>query len=193
MTVERTYIAHQTRYALRDGARLRCVLTFDTGPDDRGPAVWKILVAGPAGIEDRYGAHEFLRADAAQITAWLAPIVGPDAATELATAVDADPPHSAAWQRTTDGLLGQAPRPPTAPACRGPAPGSRCHPGTAAARDRLERVGGATAVLESDPALLGKGRDAGCATELAVTGVLHAAEGGHGLIGDALIVDVDNP
>jgi hypothetical protein len=73
------------------------------GPDGSGPAVWKILVAGPAGIEDRYGAREFLRADAAQITAWLEPIVGPDAATELATAVDAEPPHSAAWQRKTDG------------------------------------------------------------------------------------------
>jgi hypothetical protein len=101
MTVERTYVAHQTRYALRDGEALRCVLAFDTGPDGGGPAEWKILLAGPAGNEDRYGSHEFLRPDAAQLIAWLAPIVGPDAATELATAVDADPPHSAAWQRTT--------------------------------------------------------------------------------------------
>ncbi len=57
----------------------------------------------------------------------------------------------------------------------------------------LEGIGGATAVLDRDPTLLGERLDTGRATELAVTGVLHAAEGGHGLIGDALIVDVDDP
>jgi hypothetical protein len=30
-------------------------------------------------------------------------IVGQDAATELAIAADADPPHSASWQRMADG------------------------------------------------------------------------------------------
>jgi hypothetical protein len=103
MTVERTYIAHQTRYALRDGPALRCVLGFDTGPGGEGPAEWKILLAGPAATVDRYDAHEFLRPDAAQLTAWLTPILGPDAATELVTAVDADPPDSADWHRMTDG------------------------------------------------------------------------------------------
>jgi hypothetical protein len=57
----------------------------------------------------------------------------------------------------------------------------------------LEWVGGTAAVLDRDPALLGERLDAGRAAEFAVTRVLHAAEGGHGLIGDALIVDVDYP
>jgi len=57
----------------------------------------------------------------------------------------------------------------------------------------LEGIGGATAVLDRDPALLGERLDAGRATELSVTRALHAAEGGHGLIADALVVDVDYP
>jgi hypothetical protein len=48
-------------------------------------------------------------------------------------------------------------------------------------------------VLDRDSPLLGERRDAGSAVELAVTTVLHAAEGGHGLIADALVVDVDDP
>src|SRR6266404_7734169 len=47
----------------------------------------------------------------------------------------------------------------------------------------LEWVGGATAVLDRDPALFGERLDTGGAAELAVAGVPHAAEGGHGLIG----------
>ena len=50
-----------------------------------------------------YGTREFARPDAAQLTAWLAPIVGRDAATELAAAVDADPPHATDWQHSADG------------------------------------------------------------------------------------------
>jgi hypothetical protein len=48
-------------------------------------------------------------------------------------------------------------------------------------------------VLDFDLTLLAERLDTGRAAELAVTRVLHAAEGGHGLIGDALIVDVDYP
>jgi hypothetical protein len=103
MTVDRTDIAHETRYELRNGAGLRCVLAFDTGPDGRGPAMWKILLPGPAGTEDLYGTQEFLRPDAAQLTGWLTATVGRDAATELAAAVDADPPHAANWQRPPHG------------------------------------------------------------------------------------------
>ncbi|HXW46656.1 MAG TPA: hypothetical protein VEL03_17835 [Streptosporangiaceae bacterium] len=95
MTVERTHIAHETRYELRDGAVLRCVLAFDAGRDGAGPAVWKILLPGPGGTDDLYGTRELLRPDPAQLTAWLAPIVGEDAAGELVRAVSADPPHSA--------------------------------------------------------------------------------------------------
>jgi hypothetical protein len=57
----------------------------------------------------------------------------------------------------------------------------------------LEGVDGAAAVLDRDPALLGERLDTGRAAEFAVTRVLHAAERGHRLIGDALIVDVDYP
>ncbi len=103
MTVERVHIGHQTRYAVRDSAAVRCVLAFDTGPDGSGPAVWKILLPGPHRTEDLYGTHEFLRPDSAQLTAWLTPIVGLDAATELAMAVDGNPPATAAWQRLADG------------------------------------------------------------------------------------------
>ena len=96
-------MAYETRYELRDGAGPRCVLAFDTGPDGRGPAMWQILLPGPTGTEDPYGSQEFLRPDTAQLTEWLAPIVGRDAATELAAAVDADPPRAANWQRPAHG------------------------------------------------------------------------------------------
>jgi hypothetical protein len=88
---------------MRDGAALRCILTFDKGEDGSGPAAWKILLPGPAGTEDLYGSHEFLRPDAAQLTAWLTSVVGADAAAELATAVDTDPPPGSAWQRPAAG------------------------------------------------------------------------------------------
>jgi hypothetical protein len=101
MTVERTLADDEVRYEMRDGSALRCVLAFETG--EEGRAVWKVLVPGPGGTEDRIGAHDFLRPDAAQLTAWLTPIVGQDAATELAEAVDADPPAVAAWQHTAGG------------------------------------------------------------------------------------------
>jgi hypothetical protein len=103
MTVERTNVRRQTRYALRDGTTLRCILTFDKGEDGGGPAVWKILLPGPAGTEDLYGVHEFLKPDAAQLTAWLTPIAGREAAAELAMAVDAKPPPGGGRQRPADG------------------------------------------------------------------------------------------
>src|SRR5580692_10599477 len=56
----------------------------------------------------------------------------------------------------------------------------------------LEGVGGAAVVLDGDPALFGERVDAGGAAESAVAGVLDAAEGGHGFVGDALVVDVDD-
>jgi hypothetical protein len=101
MPVDRTHITHQARYLLRDGAALRCVLAFDTGDGD-GRARWKVLLPGPAGTEDLCSIHQFLRPDAAQLTAWLTPNVSADAATELATAVHASPPPAAGWQRMTD-------------------------------------------------------------------------------------------
>jgi hypothetical protein len=103
MSVERTQTSHRTRYTLRDGSELRCELVFDTGEDGVGPPVWKVLLPGPAGTEDLYSVHEFLGPDAAQLGAWLEPIVGRDAAAELATAVDASPPDTAGWQYPADG------------------------------------------------------------------------------------------
>ncbi len=99
MTVDRTFIGHETRYTLRDGAELRCVLAFDTGQDGSGPAAWKILLPSRLGAENLYATRSGPEPDAAGLTAWLTPVVGQGAAAELALAVDADPPHSAARQR----------------------------------------------------------------------------------------------
>jgi hypothetical protein len=103
MTVEKIHTGHETRYAVRDGAASGSVLVFDAGEDGGGPAAWKILLPGQAGTEDLYGARELLRPDAAQLIAWLTPIVGEDAAAELARAVDASPPRASGWQRRADG------------------------------------------------------------------------------------------
>jgi hypothetical protein len=101
MTVAGTHISHQTRYAMRDGAALRCILALDQGEDGTGPA--EILLPGPTGTEDLYGVREFLKPDAALLRARLTPIVCPDAAAELVMAVDAKPPPDGGWQRPADG------------------------------------------------------------------------------------------
>jgi len=103
MTVERAHFAHETRYSLLDSATVRCVLAFDTGGNGGGPAVWKVLIPGPAGTQDLYGTQEFVQPDLGQLTGWLAPIVGQDAATDLASAVDADPPHASGWRPSANG------------------------------------------------------------------------------------------
>jgi hypothetical protein len=101
MTVERTYAGHVTRYELRDGAALVCVLTFG-GPEGE-PAVWKILLPGPGGTEDLYGTERFLTPDAHHLRAWLTPIVGAGNAAKLTAAVDAEPPLTSAWERHGSG------------------------------------------------------------------------------------------
>jgi hypothetical protein len=100
MGVERTHAGHQTRYELRDGAALSCVLTYTADPDQ--PAAWKVLLPGPGGTEDLYGTERFPSADAGRLEAWLSPLVGGDHAAELASAVDAAPPPQAAWQPRHD-------------------------------------------------------------------------------------------
>jgi hypothetical protein len=102
MTVERTHISHETRYTMRDGDVLRCVLVFDTGEDGGGPAAWKILLSGPHDTQDLYGTRAAYESDGRQIEAWLAGVVGPGAAAELAKAVEADPPRAADWLRRPD-------------------------------------------------------------------------------------------
>jgi hypothetical protein len=99
MSVERTHAGHQTRYELRDHDRLSCALTYTADPGE--PAIWKILLPGPGGTEDLYGTQRFPAPSAAQLTAWLRPIVGPDRAAQLAAAVDTSPPPPAGW--TADG------------------------------------------------------------------------------------------
>ena len=95
MNVARTHAGRQTRYELRDQAGLSCVLTYTADPDE--PATWKILLPGTGGAEDLYGTQRFPAPDAAQLTAWLSPIVGPGRAAELARAVDTAPPPPAGW------------------------------------------------------------------------------------------------
>jgi hypothetical protein len=97
MTVERTHADHQTRYALETDAGLSCVLTYTAAPDE--PATWKILLPGPGGTEDLYGTQRIAAPDAGRLRAWLTPVIGADRAAELAAAVDAAPPPTAAWLR----------------------------------------------------------------------------------------------
>jgi len=97
MSVTRTHASHQTRYELRDQrAGKSCVLTYTAVPSE--PATWKILQPGPGGTEDLYGTQRFPSPDAGQLQAWLGPVIGRDEAAELASAVDAAPPPTAAWK-----------------------------------------------------------------------------------------------
>lgn len=98
MAVDRAHIGHQTRYRLRDDAGQGCELVFDAGEDGHGPITWKILLPGRDGTEDLYSVRQFPEPDARQLTAWLTPFVGQDAAIELAAAVDDGPPPAAAWR-----------------------------------------------------------------------------------------------
>jgi hypothetical protein len=96
MTVDRTHdLNHQTRYELRDDTGLASALTYTAEPGE--PASWKILLPGPGGTEDLYGARQTPDPDAAWLRLWLAPIIGAGQAAELAAAVDAAPPGAAAW------------------------------------------------------------------------------------------------
>lgn len=100
MTVERTQVGHATRYALRDGNGLSCVLTY--GDFEAAYDVWKILLPGPGGTEDLYGTQRFPTPSASLLRGWLAPIVGGDRADELADAADAEPPRTSGWRRQHD-------------------------------------------------------------------------------------------
>lgn len=95
MSVERTQRGHQIRYELRHGATEVGVLIY--GQPEIEPAAWKILLPEPDGTEDLYAAEQFRAPDAAQLQAWLTPIVGAGPAAELSDAVDADPPLTSGW------------------------------------------------------------------------------------------------
>ena len=101
MSIDRTHAGHQTRYELRDETGLSCVLTYTADPNE--PAVWKILLPGPGGTEDLYGTEQFADPDAGRLQAWLSPLIGNERAADLAGAVDAAPPASAAWRPRRQG------------------------------------------------------------------------------------------
>jgi hypothetical protein len=96
MTVTRTEVDHGISYQLSDDGGPRCRLVYATDPDE--PAVWKLLLPGPGETEDLYATEQFIDADAAKLKDWLSPYIGDAEATELADAVDADPPLTAGWQ-----------------------------------------------------------------------------------------------
>ena len=97
MTVDRTQMGCQTRYTLRDRAGLPCTLTF--GASESAPAEWTILL--PEVGSHPYVLHRFAAPVTVRFGAWLAPIIGPDRATELAAAVGTRPPQPRDRQRHT--------------------------------------------------------------------------------------------
>jgi hypothetical protein len=97
VTTERSQVGHQTRYSVRQHGVLVCTLTY--AEPDSAMAIWKILKPSAHGTDDLYGTERFLAPDAARLYTWLTPVVGHDTAAELAQAVDADPPKTAAWHR----------------------------------------------------------------------------------------------
>lgn len=103
MTVDRTQLGRKTTYALREDGTPACVLTFGAVQSDAEPEGWKILLPGPGGTEDLYGAERFLTPSASLLREWLAPIVGDDHAAELVAAVESEPPRTSGWQRQDDG------------------------------------------------------------------------------------------
>lgn len=108
MTVHRTQVGYQTRYTLRAGATLSCVLTFGAG--DSTPAEWTILLESTGTTRDRHVIHRFAAPVAVRLRAWLAQIIGAERAAELAAAVGARPPRPAAWQRDTSAAALSIPR-----------------------------------------------------------------------------------
>jgi hypothetical protein len=96
MSVTKSVVDHGVMYELRDDSGLRCTLAYTADPDE--PGVWKILLPGPDGTLDLYGAEEFAEPDAAHIRDWLSPFIGANLAAEMADAVDADPPAPAGWR-----------------------------------------------------------------------------------------------
>src|SRR5258708_7130895 len=109
MTVDRTQVGYQTRYTLRDEAALSCMLTF--GADEiSAPAEWNIVLPGTGASSHRHVMRRFAAPVAVRLRAWLAPIIGPDGAAELASAVGARPPRSLGGQRHRPAAAWSIPR-----------------------------------------------------------------------------------
>jgi hypothetical protein len=103
MTVSRTQMGYQTRYTLRDRAGLPCTLTFGVG--ESAVAEWT-MVLPRTGSSHPYVMRRFAAPVTARLRAWLAPIIGPERATELAAAVGNQPPQPQDRQRHTTGAVG---------------------------------------------------------------------------------------
>jgi hypothetical protein len=89
MTIDRTHnLNHQTRYELRGDIGPACALTFTAEPGE--PTTWKILLPGPGGSEDLYGARQTPEPDATWLQSWLTPIIAADQAAELTPIIGAD-------------------------------------------------------------------------------------------------------
>ena len=65
---------------------------FDSGETEER---WIVTIT-PA-RRSSFATHRFLAPDARQLRAWLTPVIGREHAAELAEAVDAEPPATAAW------------------------------------------------------------------------------------------------
>jgi hypothetical protein len=103
MTVNRTHTGCQTRYTLRDRAGLPCTLTFGAG--ESAAAEWTMVLPG-TGSSHPYVMRRFAAPVTVRLRAWLAPIIGPERATELAAAVGTQPPQPRDWQRLTTAAAG---------------------------------------------------------------------------------------
>jgi hypothetical protein len=90
MTVERNQLGCQTTYTLHEGEALACTLTL--GANEDAPPEWKVRLPGPGGSRQLDVMRVFAAPVAVRLRAWLAPIIGPNRATELVCAVGARPP-----------------------------------------------------------------------------------------------------
>ena len=85
------------------------MLTF--GVDETSaPAEWNIVLPGTGGSGHRHVMRRFAAPVAVRLRAWLAPIIGPDRATELAAAAGARPPRPPGGQRHTPAAARSIPR-----------------------------------------------------------------------------------
>jgi hypothetical protein len=95
VSVQRTQIGHETRFALTGSSDPGWVLVY--GAAELVPSGWKILMVGSTGSADLLATARFVAPDEQTIRRWLTPITGPDQAAELARAADKAPPRTSHW------------------------------------------------------------------------------------------------
>jgi hypothetical protein len=104
MTVDRTQLGCQTRYTLNDRAGLPVTLTFGAG--DGALAEWEILLPAAGDSSRPDVTRRFVAPVAVRLRAWLAPLIGPGQAAELADAVVNRPPRPMGRQRCAPAAAG---------------------------------------------------------------------------------------